>query len=318
MAALRALAALMLPLGTLGAAHPAPQDPPTGEMQGIPPDAKTRSLMLGELDSRLTVKVAVGDAGPFNFIIDTGAERTVVSRELAGSLGLAPGVPVQLVSMSGTEQVNTVVVPGLAIEAIGKRHDILAPALERSDLGAQGLLGIDTLQDHVVRIDFDAGTMTVAASQKRRRAPRSDDEIVVTARSRFGQLIVTDAYFANSRVEVVIDTGAQVSMGNTAFRNLIGKRKLAVTPIELTSVTGGKLAADYALVPKMHVGGVRFDQLPVAFAEVAPFAKFGLTQKPALLLGMDALRGFRQVEIDFPNRQVRFRMQKRLSVPRFR
>jgi hypothetical protein len=50
--------------------------------------------------------------------------------------------------------------------------------------------------------------------------------------------------------------------------------------------------------------------MPVAFAEVPPFKKFGLDKKPALLLGMDAMRSFRRVEIDFPNRQVRFLMPR--------
>ena len=40
---------------------------------------------LGFDDSRMTVPVSIGASGPYRFIIDTGAERTVVSRELAGS-----------------------------------------------------------------------------------------------------------------------------------------------------------------------------------------------------------------------------------------
>jgi hypothetical protein len=54
------------------------------------------------------------------------------------------------------------------------------------------------------------------------------------------------------------------------------------------------------------VAGVDIANLPVAFADAAPFKHFGLTDKPALLLGMDALRLFRRVKIDFPNREVRF------------
>jgi hypothetical protein len=50
--------------------------------------------------------------------------------------------------------------------------------------------------------------------------------------------------------------------------------------------------------------------MPVAFADVTPFARFGLSHRPALLLGMDALRSFRRVDIDFPNRQVRFLMPR--------
>ena len=57
--------------------------------------------------------------------------------------------------------VNTVVVPDLSIKSIGQLHTVVAPSLGARDLGAVGLLGIDTLSKHQVTIDFLAGTMTV-------------------------------------------------------------------------------------------------------------------------------------------------------------
>lgn len=46
---------------------------------------------------------------------------------------------------------------------------------------------------------------------------------MVTAKSLFGQLIVTDAYYGSSRIQVVLDTGAQVSIGNSALRKRVGR-----------------------------------------------------------------------------------------------
>jgi predicted aspartyl protease len=311
----RPLLLLLLPLAAAADARDL-QDP-----EGVPQDPSSTGvegtlLTFGELDQRLTVPVAVGSSGPYHFIIDTGAERTVVSRELAGKLGLAAGPSVNLTSMTGRSTVNTVIVPGLFIESIGERHTINAPALEARNLGAAGLLGIDTLRKHRVTIDFETGVMTVLPSERKRRAVSYDpDEIVVTAKSLFGQLIVTDAYYGTTRIQVVLDTGSQVSMGNSALRRRVGIKSNQLRPIELTSVTGGKMYANYTLVPKVKIGTVQFEWLPVAFADVAPFKKFGLARKPALLLGMDALRSFRRVDIDFPNRQVRFLMPKKGYVP---
>ena len=274
--------------------------------------ADTTLIDLGTLDSRLTVKVAVGKAGPYNFIIDTGAERTVVSRELAGTLQLLPGAPINLTSMTGLSSVDTVIVPELTIESIGQRHTITAPALYARNLGAAGLLGIDTLANQQVSIDFERDVMSVRPSVRRRgTVGRSIDEIVVTAQSHFGQLIVTDAWFDGKRIQVVLDTGSQVSVGNNALYQLVSSRLRAkdIQPIEVTGVTGGTVTANYAKVPRISIGNIQFDQVPIAFAEVAPFRQFGLTRRPALLLGMDALRTFRHVEIDFPNRQVRFLMK---------
>lgn len=268
-------------------------------------------LALEQADARLTVPVAIGSSGPYKFIIDTGAERSVVSRELAQILRLAPGRPVSLTSMTGVSRVGTVIVPDLAIRTIGKPHRVVAPALAARHLGAAGLLGIDTLKDHQVSIDFEALKMAVQPSSKRnKRTRRSPDEIVVTGKSLFGQLIVTDAFYGSTRIRVVLDTGSAVTMGNSALRKRIGRRAARAEPLELTSVTGETTLAAYTTIPDVTVGRVQFGELPVAFADVEPFRRFGLTKHPALLLGMDALRGFRRVDIDFPNRQVRFLMPK--------
>ena len=313
----RALALLLLPFGAAADGSSRPQDP---EIPLAPaatePGVEGAMMIFDQVDKRLTVPVAVGGSGPYHFIIDTGAERTVVSRELAGTLGLAPGAPVTLTSMTGRSVVDTVIVPALKILSLDESHRIVAPALAGRNLGAPGLLGIDTLAGQQVSIDFDTGMMTVTPAERRStRRRNSDDEIVVTARSQFGQLIVTDAYYGKTKIQVVLDTGSQVSMGNSALRRRIGKRIKEMHMIQLTSVTGGKATAEYTLVPDVKVGDIQFDWLPVAFADVAPFKRFGLTRKPALLLGMDALKSFHRVEIDFANRQVRFRMRNPGEAP---
>ncbi|WP_066722863.1 aspartyl protease family protein [Sphingomonas pituitosa] len=294
-----------VPLGLVASSPLGVRTDPETAPAAAQPDAI--QLALGETNARLTVPVAITQQGPYNFIIDTGAERTVVSRELAGRLGLAAGGAVHVTSMTGRSLVATVIVPDLRIESIGTPHVIVAPAFEAANIGAAGLLGIDTLRDHQVTIDFDTGTMAVRPSVKRKRSEKHDpDEIIVSAKDQFGQLIVTDAYYANTRVQVVLDTGSQVTMGNEALRRKVGRNVGVLQTIELTSVDGGKTQAQYGHVPSMRVSNVAFDTLPVAFAEAEPFKRFGLTKRPAIMLGMDAMRSFRRVEIDFPNRQVRF------------
>jgi hypothetical protein len=129
-----------------------------------------------------------------------------------------------------------------------------------------------------------------------------------------GQLIVTEAQFEGHRVTVVLDTGSQISMGNLALQRRL-KRIALKGPIELTSVTGEKLTVNYHIAGQVQIGGVVMRGLPVAFADVPPFDHFGLSKEPALMLGMDALRAFRRVEIDFPARRVRFMMTRSSTPP---
>ncbi|MEG3087589.1 aspartyl protease family protein [Sphingomonas sp. PB4P5] len=301
------IAALSLAL-LAPATSQAPPDPVTAPE----PEAAPSELDFATEQDRMTLPVHIADSGPYAFIVDTGAQRTVISRQLAVALKLSPGRNVRMTAMTGTSTVATAIIPlitvGSSPGALGGSR-IEAPMLEAHHLGADGLLGLDTLQHRTLTIDFDAQRMTVTAAAKRRRSPRAaSDEIVVTARSVLGQLVVTDALYRGTKIRVVLDSGSAVTMGNLALQRRIGPRALA--PITVTSVTGSVLHAGYTQVEEVSVGGIKFQNLPIAFADAAPFARFGLQKRPALLLGMDALRLFRRVDIDFANREVRFALPK--------
>lgn len=279
----------------------------TGAQTPPPPDPPPADVALKTVEERMTVPVQIAGAGPFRFVIDTGAERTVISRQLAATLGLSPATGVTLVTMSGRTRVGTVVIPSLRLSSVPEVGGIEAPMLEANDLGGIGLLGIDTLQGHKVTIDFDAQRMAVSPSVRRKRStPAAPGEIVVRAKSALGQLIVTDADVDGTRVRVVLDTGSSISIGNAALLKLMRRRAGTLSPIEMFSATGGVVRADYSRAGYLRIGGVQFTDMPIAFADVPPFAHFGLDTRPALLLGMNALRLFRRVDIDFPNREARF------------
>jgi predicted aspartyl protease len=256
-------------------------------------------------NTRMTVPVNIAGHGPFNFVVDTGSERTVVSRELASDLALGPGQPATVHSMTEVSEVPTVVVQGLRV---GQRtmEDIQAPALARVNLGAAGMLGVDTLQTQRVIFDFQTHQMTIMPS--RHADPHwPADTIVVTARSRFGRLMLIDASIDRQRVWVIVDTGSQISVGNMALRHALEQRhRLGPTaPITMISVTGGRITAEYSIARQMRIGDADLNYMPIAFADVHPFRQLQLLDRPAILLGMDALQLFHRVSVDFANRRVR-------------
>jgi len=255
----------------------------------------------------MTVPVSIGVSGPYRFIIDTGAERTVVSRELAESLNLTPGRRVRVTTMAGQSELGTFLLSSLQVSLV-RPGTIEAPAVEARNLGAPGMLGIDALQGHAVAIDFDKNSMEVRPSTKRRMVVGPDD-IVVRAKNLYGQLIVTDARYRGRRISVVIDTGSPVTIGNLALLKRVRTEK-SLGQIGLLSVTGQWLQADYRLIDTLSIAGIGFQRVPIAFADALPFKKFGLTDTPALMLGMDSLKLFRRVQIDFANREVRFTLPR--------
>lgn len=283
--------------------------PLSGQQQtasAVSNDAAGTVLDYGhDRSDRMTVKVSIGGRGPYEFIVDTGAERTSIAEELAQDLKLGLGKRARLHSMTEVSRIQTVVIPALEV---GGRSiaGINAPALERRHIGAEGILGVDTLQSQRVSFDFARRQMTVTLSRKREER-WADDAIVITAKNRLGHLVMVDAAVDGQKVWVILDTGAETTVANSVLRRKLEKRGrlLETWPIELQSVTGGRMTADQSMMRKIRLGGVDVNNLPVAFADVHPFRKLGLTKRPALLLGMDALRLFERVSVDFPNRRVR-------------
>jgi len=256
--------------------------------------------------ARLTVPVTIDGHGPYPFVVDTGADRTVVSRELADTLQLAAGPSATMHTMSGVGSVRTVVVPRLSVGGRTRDDRLHAPALSEYYLGAKGLLGVDSLVGRRVVMDFVKQTFTVSDARVRERV--DPDTIVVTARSRFGQLVLVDADVGGVPITVIVDSGAQNSIGNMALQRMLAKRrkKMTFVPIELVDVTGGKLAADLALIDGIRIGGFSLNDVAVAFVDAHPFKRFELLDRPAMLLGMDTMRVFERVSVDFAARKVRF------------
>jgi predicted aspartyl protease len=254
---------------------------------------------------RMTVPVMIGGNGPFQFVVDTGSDRSVVSRELADQLKLGTGRVVTMHSMTGVSQITTVEVPALTIAGRTTRG-INAPALASEFLGANGLLGIDTLRDRRIVMDFAKRKMSILAPGEREQT--DPDTIVVTAKSRFGQLVLVDADVDGTPITVIIDSGAESTVGNAALRTLLAKRKrkLQFFKTELIDVTGGTLPAEFASVGQIRIAGLTLYNPVISFADAHPFKRYQLTNKPAMLLGMDILRVFRRVSVDFSQRKVRF------------
>ena len=297
LAAAAAAAPLPAPSAQLAIAPPTPPPVPLAD----------ETLALGSAQDRMTVPVSINARGPWHFVIDTGAERTVVSRELAGVLGLAAGPEVRVIAMTGPARVASVIVPALSVSAIA-RETIQAPALAARDLGAAGMLGIDALQGHSIAIDFARARMTLKPARKRagtRYAPLPG-EVIVAATSLYGQLIVTDAFWHGRRISVIVDTGSPVTVGNGALLAAITGPSRLLGPLDMTSATGETLHTQAFLVDRLEIGGVGLRNVRVAFSDVPPFRRFGLGDTPALMLGMDTLRLFRAVDIDFANREIRF------------
>jgi predicted aspartyl protease len=253
---------------------------------------------------RMTIPVRVGGRG-YRFLVDTGADRTAVSTAVAAELGLTSGPMATLHSVTGVTPVRTANVPRLEISDRRSRS-IEAPLLERGHMGADGILGVDSLRSQRVLFDFRTRMISIVPSEQ--RIEREDkDAIIVRGKLKRGHLIVTSARANGVPLTVVLDTGSELTMGNAALRaKLEARRKLSQGErVEMMSVTGQKLVGEAFKLKRVDVGDVILKDLVIMFSDAPIFRSLNLESRPAVLLGMNAMRAFDRISIDFARKQLR-------------
>lgn len=288
--------------------------PPVAQMPALPPAVIDDALAIGGEDidgrtvaTRMAVTVQVNGQGPFRFVVDSGADTSVIGARRARALGLPAGTPVMLHGTTASSRVERVLVDEINLGATTIR-DLELPVLLERDLGADGLLGIDALVEQRLMLDFEANVIRI--EDARRPAKWEGGDIVVMARLKRGQLILTQARANGKQVDAVIDTGSQITIGNLALRDQLIRRRQEFTAIAVSGVTGVTVNMQVARVRELRLGPILLQDVPIAFADVPPFGVFGLREQPSLLLGTDLMAAFRRVSLDFRARKVRFQLRR--------
>lgn len=297
--------------------------------QAPPPPTDGDTAHLGsaaDAAKRMTAPVLINGKGPYNFVIDTGANRTVIARDVAETLQLKASGKAQIHGIAGVEPSATVSIDRLDIGKVTSRR-LRAPMLDRTRLGADGLLGVDVLKNRRVAMDFERNMFTISkpddevrtqrnASDTRLRdnaamAAADNNVVIVPARYRFGQLIIIDADMGGVPVTAFLDSGSQNTVGNLKLQEQLKSTPFALTAqvsvVELISATGQRASGELSTVPPLRMGGLSVGNLSAVFADLHIFKLWELNDRPAILIGIDVMRHFNAIELDFGNQRVLFR-----------
>jgi predicted aspartyl protease len=265
-------------------------------------------------NARMTVPVRLGGRGPYRFLVDTGADRTAVSTAIAAELGFSAGPMATLHSITGASPVRTANVPSLEISP-SRTRSVEAPVLEAANMGADGILGVDSLRSQRVMFDFRSRIISIVPSAVKQERDE-DGTIVVRGKLKRGHLIVTKATANSVPMTVILDTGSEITLGNPALRaRLEARRRLGQGErIEMTSVTGQKLVGDAFRMKRVKIGDVELRDLVILFADAAIFHSLDMEDKPTVLLGMNAMKAFHKISIDFARKQLRLVVPQQSSI----
>lgn len=254
---------------------------------------------------RLLATVEVNGTGPHRFILDSGANRSALSASLAQKLGLATdaGTTLQIHGVTGAAYVPSARVSQMRVGDI-VLHDQVVPVLPESIFaGADGILGIDGLQQARIEVDLVRNELRIKQSDGR-RAPRGYLKVPAQLFNR--GLLQVNGRVGNVPTRVIIDTGAEYTIGNVRLRDaLIRNARKGLLPESIVTGATPQVATGMTLAtPSVLIGEARLSNLAVTYSDLHVFGLWDLLEEPALIVGMDALGRTQRFVVDYVRQEI--------------
>jgi predicted aspartyl protease len=269
--------------------------------------APTRRDKIG----RIWAPVMINGRGPFRLVLDTGANHSGVTAQVAEALGIAPDAsrPVLLRGVTGI-----VAVPTIRVESFAVGDVIVTPAtlpiVTDALGGAQGVLGTEDFGDKRLYIDFAHDLITITHSRAERA--RADFISVPFERAATGLLVVR-ARVGGVHIRAIVDTGGQATIGNEALRDALVRRHAQGSPSPVTDVTTTTQSGESFPSPPIEMGSIRIQGARITYGDMHIFQHWHLLEEPALLIGMDALGLLDVLIVDYRRRELQLRTRVDLN-----
>lgn len=221
---------------------------------------------------RLSAPVMIEDRGPFAFAVDSAANASVIADDLAVALGLTPGGQIGMHTLIAREVVDTVTARRVRSGRLDRPNVRLALAPRLGLDGADGLIGADLLADHQLVLSF-RGSRTARIGRPRHLAtdflaPQNPTtRFQAPAENRLGSLLAVNARSGNAYGLAIIDTGAEISIVNTAFARAAGASPIVLrdgsTSQRVGSPTGRSVQAQPVMLRDFRFAGIALHRVPV-------------------------------------------------------
>jgi predicted aspartyl protease len=255
---------------------------------------------------RIWAPVLINGQGPFRLVLDTGASRSAIVPRVAEALKLPIAVDsVQLRGVTGSAVASSITVDTLEVGDLilqGAKMPIVADVFG----GADGVLGAEGLTDKRIIIDFRRDRITILYSRGQNAPPGF---LLLPFKLEENRGMRIPVVIGGVRVVGLIDTGAQVTIGNLALRAALAKRRKEATPeeAEIIGVTQDIQQADRARIPSFFAGDLLVRNADIMFTDLHIFDHWGLSSEPAVLIGMDILGVLDTLIIDYSRSELQIR-----------
>jgi predicted aspartyl protease len=218
-------------------------------------------------DTVIVVSLMANDQGPFDFVLDTGTDTSVVDPSVARQLSLAPLGQIELNTMSG---VQTLTRSSLRTLAVGPAHvenvEVLVQdlaELRNVDSHIRGIVGQNFLSHFNYLLDYRKHSLRIELAHEVRDA--IDGESVPMDRRENMMIVPSEAQSrGNAKLRLLLDSGANlVVLTRKSSQGL--DRAAQGNWIETTS--SGQQGMQVGHVRALTVGSQKFHDIAVALPE---------------------------------------------------
>ncbi|MEY2481269.1 MAG: hypothetical protein QOI04_2196 [Verrucomicrobiota bacterium] len=268
-----------------------------------PSSAKAKFRLAGGAQPLILLPVRVNGAGPFEFILDTGAGTSLLTPELVRQLDVKTIGSKEGQSAGGKISVSLAQIDSLSVGDVCIEHvDVGIVDLSHvgKTIGAKidGDLGYNFLKHFRVTIDYRSSEIHFEDPKRVEQFGRKPQtEVPIRLASPAKPLILIDVH-ANGRgpFQFAIDTGTST----TAIRPEVAKQLgLASSPVGAGTTAGAHVDFTAGVLKSFQVGGAKIDNMNVVVADFFTMLSEAAGAKLDGIVGYNFLREFK-VAIDYP------------------
>jgi hypothetical protein len=242
----------------------------------------------------LLVPVTIDGAGPYDFIIDTGASHTAVASTVASEFGFESAWESydEVQSLTTRFDAEFFILPnlGYAGRAPADLTSVVIPVEAGRPIPVAGLLGADAIPSQRYAINFVTGMMELDVPP----ADRVDGSL-----NSAGLMIGTVGMRRDFRpIRVMLDSGSARSIANHPLVRMVGSRRMGLRLGTVTGIDGREAeSVDTLLVRDLELGELCFPGLQALEGDLDIFRHLGWEDEPAMIIGLDVLQ-FGRVVVD--------------------
>jgi hypothetical protein len=213
--------------------------------------------------------------GPFDFVLDTGADTSIVDRSIAAKLSLLPLDQVEQTTLAGVETLRRGSIPILSMGPAQAKHvTVLVQDLSeihKLDPQLEGIAGQNFLSHFNYLIDYRNHVLRIEQAAEIQQSLEGDRVAIESVENRM--LIDSEGQSRNrAKMLLLLDSGV-----NSLVLLHSASRALDISAQEsgLETTSAGQVRLAVGRVRTLRVGSQEFHDIPVALPAIGPAEHIG-------------------------------------------